>query len=39
MRAKASYLDLVEQARAELGDMVAEATYMNEQATVADDSE
>jgi hypothetical protein len=39
MRAKASYLDLVEQARAELGDMVAEATYMNEQATVAGDSE
>ena len=29
MRAKASYLDLVEQARAEVGDMVAEATYLN----------
>ncbi len=39
MRAKASYLDLVEQARAEVGDMVAEATYMNEQAAVAADSE
>lgn len=33
MRAKACYLDLVEQARAEVGDMVAEATYMNAQAT------
>lgn len=39
MRAKASYLDLVEQARAEVGDMVAEATYMNEQAAAAGDSE
>ncbi len=29
MRAKATYLDLVEQARAEVGDMVAEATYLN----------
>lgn len=29
MRAKAAYLDLVEQARAEVGDMVAEATYLN----------
>ena len=29
MRAKNSYLDLVEQARAEVGDMVAEATYLN----------
>ena len=39
MRAKANYLDLVEQARAEVGDMVAEATYMNEQATASADSE
>ncbi|MEE1160068.1 MAG: DUF6110 family protein [Atopobiaceae bacterium] len=39
MRVKASYMDLVEQARAEVGDMVAEATYMNEQATAAGDSE
>lgn len=29
MRAKNAYLDLVEQARAEMGDMVAEATYLN----------
>lgn len=29
MRAKSTYLDLVEQARAEVGDMVAEATYLN----------
>ena len=29
MRAKGAYLDLVEQARAEVGDMVAEATYFN----------
>lgn len=29
MRAKNTYLDLVEQARAEMGDMVAEATYLN----------
>ena len=29
MRAKSAYLDLVEQARAEVGDMVAEATYLN----------
>ena len=35
MRAKACYLDLVEQARAEVGDMVAEATYMNAQASSA----
>lgn len=39
MRTKASYLDLVEQARAEVGDMVAEATYMNEQVAAASDSE
>ena len=39
MRAKASYLDLVEQARAEVGDMVAEATYMNAQASAAGESE
>lgn len=32
MRAKSCYLDLVEQARAEVGDLVAEATYVNEQA-------
>lgn len=32
MRAKASYNDLVEQARAEVGDMVAEAAYINTQA-------
>ena len=38
-RAKASYLDLVEQARAEVGDMVAEATYINEQAAAADEAE
>ena len=36
MRAKACYLDLVEQARAEVGDMVAEATYMNAQSAAAD---
>ena len=29
MRAKSAYLDLVEQARAEVGDMVAEATFIN----------
>lgn len=29
MRAKSTYFDLVEQARAEVGDMVAEATYLN----------
>lgn len=29
MRARSAYLDLVEQARAEVGDMVAEATYIN----------
>lgn len=29
MRAKSAYLDLVEQARAEVGDMVAEASYIN----------
>ena len=29
MRAKSGYLDLVEQARAEVGDMVAEAEYLN----------
>ena len=29
MRAKSAYLDLVEQARAEVGDMVAEASYLN----------
>ena len=32
MRAKSQYLDLVEQARAEVGDMVAEAAYINTQA-------
>ena len=36
MRARACYLDLVEQARAEVGDMVAEATYMNAQADATD---
>ena len=36
MRAKACYLDLVEQARAEVGDMVAEATYMNAQSAATD---
>lgn len=35
MRARACYLDLVEQARAEVGDMVAEATFMNAQASDA----
>jgi hypothetical protein len=29
MRAKSTYLDLVEQARAEVDDMVAEATFIN----------
>ena len=29
MRAKGTYLDLVEQARAEVDDMVAEATFIN----------
>lgn len=33
MRAKASYEDLVEQARAEVGDMVAEAAYLNTQSS------
>jgi|GEM_PF-2953232 len=31
MRAKAAYQDFVEQARAEIGDMVAEATLINAQ--------
>ncbi len=37
MRAKSQYLDLVEQARAEVGDMVAEATYINSMADEHDD--
>lgn len=33
MRARSTYLDLVEQARAEVGDMVAEATFVTAQET------
>lgn len=37
MRAKSAYMDLVEQARAEVGDMVAEATYINSQVEDAEE--
>lgn len=39
MRAKSAYLDLVEQARAEVGDMVAEATFINTKAAEASEAE
>jgi hypothetical protein len=39
MRAKGTYLDLVEQARAEVDDMVAEATYINTKGTESTASE
>lgn len=39
MRAKTTYLDLVEQARAEVGDMVAEATYLNTKDTEKTEAE
>lgn len=39
MRAKSTYLDLVEQARAEVGDMVAEAAYINTKEAEKADSE
>ena len=38
MRAKSAYLDLVEQARAEVGDMVAEATFINTKAAEASEA-
>ena len=39
MRAKSAYLDLVEQARAEVGDMVAEATFINTKTAEASEAE
>ena len=39
MRAKSAYLDLVEQARAEVGDLVAEATFINTQTAEASEAE
>lgn len=39
MRARNTYLDLVEQARAEVGDMVAEATYLNTKEADKDEAE
>ena len=39
MRAKSAYLDLVEQARAEVDDMVAEATFINTKPAEASEAE
>ena len=39
MRAKSAYLDLVEQARAEVDDMVAEATFISTKTAEASEAE
>ena len=39
MRAKSAYLDLAEQARAEVGDMVAEATFISTKTAEASEAE